>query len=94
MYHIVKDVASLITTLLENHSLTALSQLVSHFQTRRFNTYKLGQLTSLRDIENIAKIHRQYSWDVRGRCTDTNEGIFLSVVPFKEEKQINIGPFI
>ena len=61
MYHIVKDVASLITMSSENHRLTAPSQRVSHFQTQRFNTPKLGQLTcftSLRDIMNIAKIHR------------------------------------
>ena len=35
MHHIVKDVASLITMSSENHSLTALFQRVSHFQTRR-----------------------------------------------------------
>ena len=61
MYHIVKDVVSLITMSSENHCLAALSQPVSHFQNRRVSTSKLGQLTcfiSLRDIVNIAKIHR------------------------------------
>ena len=27
--------------------------------------------------EHIAKIHRQYSWDVRGCCSDKEEGIIL-----------------
>ena len=90
MYHIVKDVASLITKSSENHSLAALSLQVSHLQTRRVTTPELGQLTcftSLQDIMNIAKIRREYSWDVRGWCTDKRElGIFLSVDPFKENK--------
>ena len=34
---------------------------------------------------NIAKIHRHYSWDVRGWCSDWKEGIFLSVYPFEEK---------
>ena len=46
MYHIVKDVASLITMSSENQSLTALSLRVSHLQTGRLNTSKLGQLTT------------------------------------------------
>ena len=40
---------------------------------------------------NIAKIHRLYSWDVRGWYSDRKEGIFLSVDPFKEKK-INCRP--
>ena len=54
----VSDVASLITMSSENHSLMALPLQVSHSQTLRVNTSKLGQLTcftSLRDIVNIAK---------------------------------------
>ena len=48
--------ANLITMSSENHSITALSLRVSHFQTRRVNTPKLGQLTCfLRDILNIKK---------------------------------------
>ena len=38
VYHIVKDVASLITMSSKNHRLTALSQRVAHFKTRRVNT--------------------------------------------------------
>ena len=34
---------------------------------------------------NIAKIDRQYSWHVRGWCSDNKKGIFLSVDPFKEK---------
>ena len=79
IYHIVKDVASLITTSSENDVFLA-----GHtFETRRLNTAELGQL---RDIVNITKIHRQYSWDVRRWCSDKKEGIFLSVSPFKEKK--------
>ena len=37
----------------------------------------------------IAKIHRIYSWDVRGWCSDKKEGIFLSVDPFKEKTKTN-----
>ena len=69
MYHIVKDVASLITMSSENHSLTALSLLVSHLQTRRVYTSILGQLTcftSLRDVrehrQNTHVIFIGYSW--------------------------------
>ena len=47
MYHIIKDVASLITMSSENHRLTAISHRVSHFQTQRVNTFKLGQLRVL-----------------------------------------------
>ena len=82
MYHIVKNVASLITMSSGKCRLKALSQRVSLFQTRRFKTPKFGQLTyftSLRDIVNIAKIHRLYSWVVRGWCSDEKEGLFLSV---------------
>ena len=88
MYHIVKDVASLITTSSEHHCLTALSQRASHFLTGRVYTSKLDQLPCfnfLRDIVNIAKIYRQYSRDVRGWCSDKKEGIFRSVDPFKEK---------
>ena len=59
------------------------------FQTGWLKTAKLGQLTcsiSLYDIVNIAKIRRQYSWDVRGWYTDKKEGIFFNVDPFKEKK--------
>ena len=35
---------------------------------------------------NIAKIHRLYSWDVRGWCSDKKEGILLKVDAFKERK--------
>ena len=62
----------------------------THFKTGRLNTFKLGRLTcskSLRDIVNIAKIHRQYSWHVRGWCSDKKEGIFLSVETFEEKNQ-------
>ena len=65
-----------------------LSQRATHSKTGRVSTAKLGRLTyfkSLRDIVNIAKIHRQYSWDVRGWCSVKKEGIFLSVDPFKEK---------
>ena len=34
----------------------------------------------------IAKIHRQYSWDVRGWCRDKKKGIYHSVDPFEEKK--------
>ena len=51
MYHIVKDVASLITMSLEN-SLTALSLRVLYLQTRRVNTSELGQLTCLKGVVN------------------------------------------
>ena len=73
MYHIFKDAASLITMSSENHRLTALSHRVSHFQTWRVNTSKLGELTcstSLRNIMNIAKIHGYYSSDVWGWCSE------------------------
>ena len=40
------------------------------------------------------QIHMYHSLDVRGWCSDKKKGIFLSVDPFKEKKQINIGPFI
>ena len=71
-----------------NRRLTAISQRVLLFKTRRFKTPKFVQLaclTSLQDIVNIAKIHRLYSWDVRGGCSDKKEGILLSVDPFKEK---------
>ena len=89
MYHILKDVASLITMSSENHSLTALSQQVSHFQTRRFNTSKLDQLTcftSLRDIVNIAKIDRYsiHGMFVAGVVTKRNG--FSSVLTLSKKK--------
>ena len=61
-----------------------------------FSTTELGQLAcggSLRDIVNIPKKRRQYLWDVGGWCTDTNNGIFLSIDLLKK-KQFDIGPFI
>ena len=82
---IVKYVASLPTMSSGNRRLTALSQRVSLFRIGRFKTPKLGQLTyltSLQDIMNIAKIHRFYSWDVRGWCSDKEEGILLNVDAF------------
>ena len=95
MYHIVKDIASLIRMSSENHHSLALSQRVSHLQTRRVNTSELGQLTSLWDALNIAKIHRLYSFDVCGWCSDKKEGFLLGVVLIlSKKKQINIGPFI
>ena len=84
MYHIVEDVASLITKASENHRLTVLSCQASHFQTERVNTSKHGQLTCfkyLRDNVNIVKIHRQYSWDVRGWCSD-KKGFSSVLTPF------------
>ena len=45
MYHMGKDPAKLITMSSEIHSLTVLSQRVSHFQTRKVNSSKLGGLT-------------------------------------------------
>ena len=71
MYQIVKHVASLNTT---------------SSQKDRFP--KLGPLTcckSLLNIVNIAKIHSQYSRDVRGCCSAKKEGIFPSVDLFKEK---------
>ena len=58
-----------------------LFQRASHLKTGRVNTPKFGQLTCfkyLRDIVNIAKIHRHYSWDVRGLCSDKKEGTSTS----------------
>ena len=84
MYHIVKDVASLITMSLENHCLTVLSQRASHFQTRRLNTFKLSQLTcftSLRDILKIAK----YTGNIHGIFVDgvvTKRKEFSSVLTY------------
>ena len=90
MHHIVKYVANLITMSSENHSLTTLPLRVSHLKTRKLYTAKLGRLTffkSLLDIVNIAKIHSQYSRDVRGWCSDKKDKIFLSVDPFKEKNK-------
>ena len=92
---IVKYAASLTTVSLGNRRLTANSQWVSLFRTPRFKTPKLDQLTdfiSLQDIVNIAKIHRLYSWDVRGWCSDKKEGIILSVDTFKEENKSTLDP--
>ena len=77
MYHIVKDVASLITMSSENHSLTALFLRIPHFQTRRLDTPKRVQLTCF----------TSYSWDVPGWCSDKKGEIFLSVDPFKEKNK-------
>ena len=69
MYHIVKDVAFLITTSSGNDYFPS----GSHISKREGSKDKLSRLTcfkSLRDIVNIAKIHRQYSWDVRGWCSN------------------------
>ena len=58
---------------------------ITHF---KHEGSKLGPLIcskSLWDIVNIAKIHRQYSWDIRGWCSQKEEGIFLSVDPLKEK---------
>ena len=88
MYHIVKDIASSIRMSSENHHSTALSKRVSHLETRRVNTSELGQLTcstSLWDAMKIARIHRLYSFDVRGWCSDKKEGFLLAVDPFKEK---------
>ena len=87
MYHMVKEVASLIKC---HRKMTAFLTMltVTYFKTESLYTAKLGRLTcfiSLRDIVNIAKIHRLYSWDVRGWCSDEKEGIFHSVDPFKEK---------
>ena len=49
---------------------------------------------SFRDIVNIAKIHRQYSWDVHGWCTDKKEGIFRSVDPFIEKNKSTLNPYL
>ena len=71
-----------------NCRLTALSQRVSLFRTQRFKTPKLGQLTYftyLQNIVNIAKIHRLYSWDARGWCSDKKYGILLSVDASKKK---------
>ena len=66
MYHIVKDVAGLITMSSENHFLTALSQQASHFQRRRLNTSKFGQLTCFtghrEHRQNKQVILMGYSW--------------------------------
>ena len=94
MYHIVKDAVSLTTMSSGKHRLTALSQRVSLFRTRRYKTPKFGQLTyftSFRDIVNIAKIDRLYSWDVRDWCSD--EKGFSTVLILSRKKQINIVPF-
>ena len=74
MYHIVQDVASLITMSSENHSSTALSLQDSPLQTSP-----------------------KYTGDIHGMFVAgvvTKRGTFLSVDPFKEKKQINIGSFI
>ena len=36
---------------------------------------------------NIAKIHKQYPWDVRSWCSEKKEGIFLSVDLSKKKNQ-------
>ena len=62
-----------------NRRLTVLSQRVSLFRIGRFKTPKFLQFTCvtyLQDIVNIAKIHRLYSWDLRGWCSDKKEVIF------------------
>ena len=68
----------------------------THIRTERVNTAKLGRLTcfeSLWDIVNIAKIHRQYSWDVRGWCSSKKKIIiFVSVDPFKERNNATSIP--
>ena len=46
----------------------------------------------LQDIVNIAKIHRQYSWDVRGWSSVIKEGIFLSVDPTKKKNKSTSDP--
>ena len=54
-----------------------------------YNTAKLGRLTcfkSLRDIVNIAKIHRQYSWDVRSAGVVTKKKGFSSVLTLSKKK--------
>ena len=57
-----------------------------HGGSTNLNSANCHVLHLLRDIVNIAKIHRWYSWDVRGWCSDKKEGIFLSADPFKEKK--------
>ena len=80
MYHIVKVCIQHHRKMTSLYSLP-LFQRASHLKTGRVNTSKLGQLTcfkSLREIVNIAKIHRHYSWDVRGWCGDKKEGTSTS----------------
>ena len=78
MYHIVNDIASLNTTSLDN--------LAQQCFLNRPHIFKHEGFKSLWDTKNIAKIHRRYSWDVHGWCSDKKEGIFLIVDPFKEKK--------
>ena len=63
------------------------------FQNGEAQQAELGRLTCfkfLHDIVNIAKIQRQYSWDVRGWCGDKKEGIFLSVdTPREKNKSLS-----
>ena len=79
MYHIVKDVASLITMSSGKRRFNSGFPTGLTFQNTKFNTPKLGQLacfTSSRDIMNIAKYtgntHGMFVADI-GR----KEGIFL-----------------
>ena len=61
MYHIVKDVATLITTSSENGRFPN----GPHISKQNAQQGKLGHSTcfkSLRDIVNVAKIYRIYSW--------------------------------
>ena len=61
MYHIVKDVASLITMPSKKQHLTALTQRLSHFQTRRVNTSKLGRLTCFTSVRDISHQNTKYN---------------------------------
>ena len=84
MYNIVKDNVIHPTSSGNNRCPTGYTG-----QTGGLDTNQLGQLTSyksLRGIVNIAKIRRQYSWDVCGWCSDKKKRFSLtSVDTFKEK---------
>ena len=79
MYHIVKDVASLKTTSSQK------DRFPKGLHISKLRASPIDHFKSLRDIVNIAKIHRQYLRDARGCRSDKKKGIFLSVDLFKEK---------
>ena len=85
MYYIVKDVASLT----KNHRFHNGPHISKQKGSTRLNSFVCH-------VQNLCGIAPKYTGNinVRGWCSDKKGGIFLSVDPFKEKNQINIGPFI
>ena len=90
MYHIVTDVANLITMSSENHSLATISLRISHLQTRSLYRAKLSRLTcfkSLLDIVNIAKIQNIHGMFVVGVVTKRKRFSSVSIISKKKTNQ-------